>query len=45
MYLSQNNPSKRNLNLKMKMLVEVFNIIYMPQEPTSVGRYHYKKQS
>ena len=35
-YLSQNNPSKRNPKLKMEMSLEVLNIVYMPREPTSV---------
>jgi hypothetical protein len=33
-YLSQNNPSKRNPKLNMKMSLEVLNIICPPQEPT-----------
>ena len=36
LYLSQNNPSKRNPELKMKTWIEVLNIIYPPQEPTSL---------
>jgi hypothetical protein len=42
-YVSQNNPSKRNPKLKMKMSLEILNIICMSQEPTSVGHCHYKK--
>ena len=44
-YLSQINPSLRNPKLKMKMSLEVFNIICPSQESTSVGCYHYKKWS
>ena len=36
-YLSQTNPSKHNPEFKMKTSLEVLNIIYLPQEPTSVG--------
>ena len=39
----QNNPSKRNPNLKLKASVEVLNIIYLSQEPTSVGHCDYEK--
>ena len=42
-YLSENNPSKRNPNSKMKTLLEVLNIICPSQEPTSEGHCHYKK--
>jgi hypothetical protein len=31
--------------LKLKMSLEVLNMIYMSQEPTSVGHCHYKKWS
>ena len=42
-YLSHNNPSKRNPKLKMKTSLEVLNIICPSQEPTSVGHRHYKQ--
>ena len=35
-YLSPNNPAKRNPILKMKTSLEVLSIIYPPQEPASV---------
>ena len=44
-HLSQNNPSKCDLKLKMKTSLEVLNVICPPQEPTSVGHCHYKKWS
>ena len=44
-HLSQNNSSKRNPKLKMKTSLEVLNIIYMSEEPTSAGHCHYKKWS
>ena len=37
----QNNSSKRNPILKMKMSLEVLNIICPSQKPTSVGHCHY----
>jgi hypothetical protein len=42
-YLSQNNPSKRNPNLEMKTSLKVLNIICLAQESTSVGHRHYKE--
>jgi hypothetical protein len=39
------NPSKWNPKLKMKMSLEVLNIICPSQEATSVGHCHYKKWS
>ena len=42
-YLSQNNPLKRNPELNMKTSLEVLNIICPSQEPTSVWHHHYKK--
>ena len=44
-YLSQNNPSKRNPKLKMNTSLEVLNIIYPPKERTSAGYCHYKNWS
>ena len=44
-YLAQNNSSWRNPKLKMRMSLEVLNIICPPQEPTSVGLCHYQKWS
>jgi hypothetical protein len=41
-YLSQDNPSKHNPNLKMKTSHEV-DIICPPQKSTSVGHFYYKK--
>jgi len=41
----QFGPSKCNPKLKMKTSLEVLNISYMSQEPTSVGHCHYKKWS
>ena len=35
--------SKRNPTLKMKTSLEGFNIIWPPQQPTSLGHCHYKK--
>ena len=42
-YTSQNNPTKPNLKLKISL--EVLDIICPPQEPTSVGHCHYKTWS
>ena len=39
---TQFGPSKHNPKLIIKMSLEVFNIICLPQEPTSVGHCHYK---
>ena len=42
----KNNPSKGNLRLNMKTTsLEVLNIIYPPQELTSVHHCHYKNWS
>ena len=41
----QFGPSKCSPKLKMKMSLEVLNIICPPQEPTSVRHCHYKKWS
>ena len=45
LYLFQNNPSEHNPKLRMKTSFEVLDIIWPPQEPTSVGHCHYKKWS
>ena len=44
-YLSQNNPSKRNPELKLKTSLEVLSIICPRQEPKSASHCHYKKWS
>ena len=44
-YLSQNNPSKRNPKLKTNTSLEVLDIMHPPHDPTSVGHCHYKKWS
>ena len=42
-YLSQNNPSKRNPKLEMKTSFEVLKIICLPQEPTSIRHFNHQK--
>ena len=44
-HLAQNDPSKRNPELKTKTSIEVLDITCPPQEPTSTRHCHYKKQS